>query len=307
MWKSQIYMVLLALCVAGCSETIPYELKLTSFEVSLSDGQDALPGSIDAPLQYVSGRNCTADSQCDDGESCADGQCSIQMKIDIQAIGSDGNPYPYDGWVHIDVTPGVVTPSTSYIEIKDGVATNIPVSLNRTIGKGHIWVEVDGFAPNESGQLFGQCNDGIDNDGNGVIDLADYGCLSKEDNLEGPVSLATGATETLIFANPTIRDVQYTPNSLATSPLQTQQVRVTDGTKVVVNVVANGFYLVDIEDQNEDGMYNGIFIFTFSKPQDIYYGDVVCEFSGSVDEYVGMTQVTFPSFEVYSKFTTRLL
>jgi len=300
MWKTRICLFLLVLGITGCSETIPYELKLTSFEVTLSSGQDELPGSAETPLQYVSGRNCTADAQCEDGESCTDGQCSIQILIDIQAMGSDGNPYPYNGWVHIDVTPGVVTPSSSYVELEDGVAKNVPVSLNRAIGKGNIWVEADGFAPAEPGQLFGQCNDGIDNDGNGVKDLGDYGCLSKDDNLEAPVSLATGASETLTFANPSIRDVQYTPNSLATSPLQTQQVRVTDGVKVVTNVVANGFYLVDIEDQSEDVMFNGIFIFTFSKPQGIYYGDVVCEFSGSVDEYVGMTQVTFPSFEVYS-------
>jgi hypothetical protein len=180
-----------------------------------------------------------------------------------------------------------------------GKLRSAEIYVNRAIGEAHIWAEQDGFSPKHA--RFGQCNDGEDNDGNGLVDLADPGCQSIEDDQEAQPTLATGTSETLWFANPRIRDIQLT-SRLALSPLVGQQVQVTGGRMVVTNVVANGFYLADLDDQKEDRYFNNIFIFTYSKPRFIEYGDVLCSFSGAVEEHVGMTQVVFPSYEDVYEF-----
>lgn len=282
--------------LGGCTKEVGLDHRLSSFSVSLSNNGEQTSGTEAEPLAYVSGRDCQGNQDCEPDQICKDGFCSSKLTIDITAIGTDGNTYPFTGVVHLDVTPGMVVPSSAYVLLVGGKATGVDVFLNRAIGKTNIWVEHDGFVPVPANLAFGQCNDGFDNNGNGLVDLADPGCMSASDDQESEPTMATGATETLFFDNPRIRDIQFTER-ISGSPLIGQQARVTEGRMVVVNVLANGFFVVDLDEQVPDRMYNGIFIFTFSKPKYIEYGDILCEFSGGVDEFVGMTQVVFPSYE----------
>ncbi len=292
-----------ALVVAACTVEHPVSPGLMSFAVSFAAGGEAPDtGTEEDPLEYVAGAPCSKDSQCPEGERCSEtGQCSMELRFDVVAMGRDGEPFNYRGPVHIRVTPGEVANQSEVFLMEGGEAENVVVNLVRGVGPTHVWFEQDGFQPLEwAGEevLYGQCSDGIDNDANGLVDQADPGCDGTDDDLEAPVNGSAGLSETLHFHDPTIRDVQQSA-SLVESPLQGRQAEISSGTLVVTNVVANGFYVVDLGANDEEVNYSGLFVFTFSKPQGIHYGDVICSVSGAVDEHVGHTQLTFPSFERY--------
>ena len=278
---------------AGCVTEYPLENGLMSFSVTFAastPGQVA--GSEEDRLTYVAGAECT--TSCPSGQVCSPaGQCSKRIVLDVEAIGRNGRRFPYRGPVHIRVTPGVITDESDVIIMDKGLSTDVTVHIAQAIGDTHVWLEQDGYLPTEL--PYGQCSDGIDNDNNQLVDQADPGCQGPDDDLEAPVTMATGVSPTLFFRDPRIRDIQQTP-LLATSPLVGDQVHVSAGNLVVTNVISNGFYAVDVADNVAGQLYNGLFVFTFSKPQGLEYGDQLCSISGAVQEHVGMTQLVFPSF-----------
>lgn len=284
----------LGLALGGCTKEFPLENDLFSFEVTLSGDPDL--GSEGDPLTYVAGSACSG--VCPDGQACVNGFCGMPVTFTAKAIGRNGNDWPHRGPVRLRVTPGIILESSDVVIMDEGVAEDITVHIARGLGPTHLWVEADGYLPLDAELDYGQCNDGIDNDHNGLIDLADAGCDDASDDLEAPVNLATGVSPTFHFDNPTVHDVQSTP-MLHESPLQGEQIRVSSGTLVVTNVTSNGFYVVDLRDNTPDKLFASMFVFTFSKPQGVDYGDRLCGFSGAVQEHVGMTQVVFPSYELY--------
>jgi hypothetical protein len=296
-------LVALAL-LAGCVDDKPFENDLFAFEVRLAAGtEDQFLGTEAQPLAFAGGASCTTDADCPNALQCVPnttGQrlCALTLRFDIQALGRDGLPFPYRGPIHVRSTPGELTGTGQYLVMDNGRLENVSVKVIRAIGPTHIWFEADGVLPRPATADYGQCSDGIDNDRNGLLDLADPGCADANDDLEAPVNLSTGVSPTLWFSNPRIRDIQFT-DSLRTSPLVGQQVQVSAGNLVVTNVISNGFYVVDLDENAADRLFNGLFVFTFSKPQDIYFGDKLCGFSGAVQEHVGQTQLVFPSFQPY--------
>ena len=292
----------LTLLAVGCTEQFALKNDLQSFVVTFTTTDPAQKlGSPAAPLGFISGQSCAA-TACENGETCVDGRCSRCFTIDARSLGKDGEAFPYSGMLHVDVTPGFVSPSTEYFEMKDGASKNIQVCLNRTSGATNIWVEHDGVVPKASGVQYGQCNDGADNDNNGLIDLADPGCKGVGDDLEGAVTLSTGLSPTMRFDTPRIRQLQRT-ELIRTSPMVDEEVLVDQGANVVTGVVGAGFYATDFGASPGDGPpFNSIFVFTFSAPKGIKLGDVVCSFAGGVQEHVGHSQVIFPSYEtLYEK------
>lgn len=288
-----------AAALAACQIEHPVTPGLLSFEVTFAEGSEAPPtGSPEAPLAFVAGSPCVASNDCPDGEVCSpDGACALELRFDVRAIGRDGETFNYRGPVHVRVTPGETGDESDHFQMEGGLAEDVVVHLLRGIGPTHVWFEVDGVLPKAPAQAYGQCSDGIDNDANGYVDLADPGCESAGDDLEAPVNGSTGLSPTFWFHDPTLRDVQSSA-SLLRSPLEGRQVQISSGTLVVTNVTAGGFYVVDVAANDEDG-FAGLFVFTFAKPEGVDYGDVLCGFSGAVDEHVGHTQLVFPSYEVY--------
>lgn len=291
---------------SGCVIDHPLLNDLLSFDVSFAETAPGQPTGTEAQrLPYVAGAACVNDGSCLDGQVCVDhvdgGKvCAVRYIFDIEALGRDGDAFPYRGPLHIRVTPGIVADGRDIITMDGGSLSAVEVHVARAIGKTHIWFEADGFLPKPDGQIYGQCSDGVDNDANGLVDLADPGCQSADDDAEAKVNPATGISATLWFADPTIRDLQWQdPPSLSSSPLVGEQAQVSAGTLVVTNVVNNGFYLVDLADNVPGRLFNGLFVFTFSKPDGVLYGDKICGVSGAVQEHVGQTQLVFPSYEVY--------
>ena len=308
--------LLLGVVASGCVVEHPMVNDLLSLEVRFDDETpDQATGSEEARLDFVSGKACLADTSCPEGQRCIDGVagriCTRRYVFDVIAYGRDGAAYPYSGPVSLRVTPGVVANGETSFTMVDGRLDNVEVYLARSFGHAHVWFEVDGYVARPDSADYGQCSDGIDNDANGLVDLADPGCLDASDDVEAPVSYASGVSPSLWFANPTLRDLQQAdPIVISTSPLVGEQVTVSQGNLIVSNVVNNGFYVIDLDQNIEDQLFASLFVFTYSKPKgpilpgeelpiQLKYGDKICGFSGAVQEHVGHTQVVFPTFEVY--------
>jgi hypothetical protein len=288
----------LALLLGGCTDILRSQVKLQAFAVSLTD--EASPqetGTPESPLPFVSGSACATTAVCPPGEECRDGRCSRCYRLDVRAMDTKAEPIGFSSLLHVAVTPGFVSGSTEYFDMTDGAAEGVEVCVNRASGATHLWIEHDGMVPRPDDVNYGQCNDGLDNDDNGLIDLADPGCLGVQDNLEARSTGVSGVSEQLFFSNPRIHEVQQT-TLVRTSPLRGLQVRVEEGEMIVTNVVANGFYATDMARLSAGEPYSSIFIFTFSVPEGVILNDRLLYFSGAVEEHVGQTQVVFPSFAV---------
>ncbi|MDP6944429.1 MAG: hypothetical protein QF464_09795, partial [Myxococcota bacterium] len=289
-----------ALSTSGCVVEHPLVNDLLSFEIQFSaTAPDQPAGTEGDRMDFVSGSTCLSDAGCLEGQECvggADGKvCARRYVFDVVAYGRDGEPFPYRGPITVRVTPGVVADGETRHLMEDGRIDGLEVYLARSFGHTHVWVEADGYWPRPDAASYGQCSDGLDNDANGLVDLADPGCRDETDDIEAPVSLASGVSPGLWFADPTLRDLQRSdPIVISTSPLVGEQVQVARGNLVVTNVVNNGFYVVDLEHNQPDALFTSLFVFTYSKPKDLLYGDKLCGFSGAVQEHVGHTQVVFP-------------
>jgi len=311
-----------AVVLAACTTIIEEPNALHSFDVALSEGDNLHTGTAKAPVDYISGTSCAtqacpgteecigycaisgvscaSDGECPTGEYCAK-ICAKPVYLDVRALGRDGLPFPDAGdlWVHVSVVPGMVPPPYRYFQLDAGRIEKAKVYIAQAVGTSHIWVEDVGmgFSPD----LYGQCNNGQDDDNDGWIDLADPDCLQADDPRESPASFATGLSPPFYFESPRIWHIQYT-DQVSTSPLDGQNVQVDEGRMVVTNIVANGFFVTDLDfqkpilDSGLSGYYNSFFFYTFNKPEGIRYGDVLCYFSGGVVEYEGNTQMTFPTY-----------
>lgn len=319
---------------AACVDLEPTAVKLQSFRVTLSSNPNQEPGTPDAPLPYLSGKlcgktacqdsamcgtgemclgycettgtSCTEDSDCPQRQACVE-RCTGLMFVDIEAMGNDGGHFDYEGPIRLDVSPGFLPPSEALQEMKNGHLEKVPVYIASASGKTNVWAIQDGYrrrTDDTDHWYFGQCNDGVDNDDNGQIDLADPGCQDERDDVEAPVEGAMGVSPDIWFALPSMRSIQGTP-ALIHSPLDGQDVTVREGDLVVTSVTNSGLYITDMRynvdtlENGEPGYYNSIFLYTWSTPEGVRQGDFLCRFSGGVIEFQGNTQLTFPSFEPF--------
>lgn len=345
--KNKTLPVFLLLCLLGtaaCETVYKDPNDLHSFQVTFGDGPNSLgTGTPVAPMQYVSGRSCGTtpcptgedcigfcslsgaacdlDAECGNLDYCAM-RCAAPVYLDIQAMGTDGEPFDpeeyykkkgdpragNDLWVHVKIVPGFVPPPYQYVKLVNGKAMSVKTYVAQAIGQTHLWVEDLGVGPPQ--EQYGQCNNGVDDDKDGFIDVVDPDCVDSSDPLEFPPTFATGLSTPLYFETPTIKHIQFT-EQVASSPLEDQDILVDKGNLVVTNVVANGFFVADLDDAPgmttfasveeclQHAPFNGFFLYTFNKPQGVNYSDTICTFSGGVVEYQGNTQMTFPSFDVY--------
>jgi hypothetical protein len=113
----------------------------------------------------------------------------------------------------------------------------------------------------------------------------------------GANPFAVGATPTLYFQNPRVSDVQRPISGIGRSgdsPLSGSSVTIDRGTNIVVHVSNNGFYVVDREERE----FNSIFAFNFSRPEGLRRGDKLLRFGGNISEFLGLTEINFPSWDV---------
>ncbi len=270
----------------GCGPTdihIDWSQRPTSFRVRLESN----PSSQDKPLALTS---------------------NVTLTVDIQALSAGPGKAVMKGfskWVHLYVRPGylqVISPKGAYnpprslekggyVYVKNGEISGVKVKITKAFGKTRIWAEDNGFVPPTVSGTTAECADGKDNNGNGLIDMADPGCLMAMDHSEEPGTGAAGVTGTIWFNTPKISDVQGHADA---SPYPHEEVNITRGFMVVTRVTNSGFYVTDVTDKTG---YNSIYVYSYHMPAFLRACDHITDLRGTVGEFYGFTELNFPSWQ----------
>lgn len=284
--------------------------------LTLQDGSP-LPGA-DAPL-CLDLRGINPD--------CPQGQF---FKVNVEAIKPDGQrDTTFNRYVRVSVLPGTVVSVTSppegvgqgrsdgrNIQLVNGYASEQTVHVVGAFGPARLLVEDIGYQPGDptNPQKPPLCADGIDNDGDGLIDYpADPSCAFSNDDTEDSGSFASGASPVINYSLPTIAQAQGftngTPFAQEGITVETRAPRA----QVVVSRISNGgFYVTDV-DVTTDAQGNevvtakpfgSLFVFNFGLPEGVLVCDRLTYLGGTMDEFFGYTEMTFPSFEI-EPFDTR--
>ncbi len=131
--------------------------------------------------------------------------------------------------------------------------------------------------------------------------------VSDEGTAAEPGSFASGSTDAIYTRLPTVAQVQAS-DSTVESPLEHQYVHFlgydpelpeSARRELVVTTITNdGFYVTDRSDPA--GSYNSLFVFSFSRPDDLLVGDRLSKLTGIVSEFLGFTELQFPTWAVES-------
>lgn len=260
-------LVLLAGCV---DEYVDVETGLSSFAVELVD--TSAGGSADEPVPAP--REIT------------------RVRIRAQAYGTDGQPFAWNGTARVKVTPGITVPSRFPIEFKDGVG-EADVAILAVHSETRLWVI---------------------------------------DDTAGAASHAVGVTPAIQFDEPTLADI----NSIPPQGDNTTSFYVKGGVRgdfvrmerdgfafadrastddactladpgatkrdlIVTATTATGFYVTDLAEPAHPtlpGNFGHIFVFNFNFPEGLEVGDRLHALEGTIQEFSGNTQITFPTYRV---------
>jgi len=131
--------------------------------------------------------------------------------------------------------------------------------------------------------------------------------LSDEGTSAEPGSFATGSTQAIYTQLPTIAQVQQS-DSTVESPLQHSYVPFlgwdhalpeAERRQLIVQTITNdGMYITDMSDP--PGSFNSMFVFSFSRPEGVQVGDRLSKLAGIVSEFLGFTELQFPTWTVES-------
>jgi hypothetical protein len=231
-----------------------------------------------------------------------------KIDINIQVIPETRG---FDGFVNVAVVPGNVISLASEsadvlrtnIRVKAGGLTPAQVEIEGAYSETRLWVEDVGLQPDPLQTA--ACDDGIDNDGDGLIDHPqDPGCYLRNDGSEEPGTHAVGVSDPILFANPRIANVQ---GCKLVPDLERQSVYVDRGVMWVTAVTSNGFYVTDASFMEgacdplsgccDEGRYSHIYAFNFNTPYNMRVCDRLDVITGIVGDFYGFTELNFPSWE----------
>lgn len=273
---------LLSLAAIGCSPE-PTEISgVSSFEIHIVRVNGEEPPTLDEPLPANIGLFDEA------------------WDFEIVALDPFGKPVDFDGYGRALVEPGAVTGISGEgsvgrnIAFVDGKAAGTAL-VTAVYGPSRLWVEDVGYVPVPP-DAPPRCADGADDDNDGLVDYpADPGCAFADDDTETPGTFAAGVSAPVHYALPRIADIQGTGTE---TPYPFEGIRVnTEGRRVIVTRVASdGFYATDID--GPEGASNSIFAFNFSTPSGMRVCDQLVYFSGTLSEFFGFTELSFPSYDV---------
>ncbi len=168
------------------------------------------------------------------------------------------------------------------------------VTLAGTFGESRLWVEDVGYAPAAPGEV-PVCSNGADDDGDVTTDFPnDPGCAFADDMTEEEGTLLSGVSQVVYYDLPTLAEIQ---GYGATSSFEAVAVlikTVAPSEVVVTRVSANGFY---VSDRNEPE-YGHLYAYNFNAPAGMRVCDRLTFLGGTVAEFFGFTEISFPSYEV---------
>ncbi len=261
----------IALLLAACGEK-SYEEPLpqiVDFEILFPRGYEV--GTAETPLPFPSA-------------------VPARVPIRIVARGADGQPFrQFNGTVRLDVEPGEIPRTANRVRVKDGVA-DATAEIRYAFGPTRIWVEDAGEDPELD------CANEKDDDEDDLVDAADPDCGRAREPAPAHATQATGISPSLRFAEPRIRELQLAPRCTTDTPLGGETVTIANGKFIVTGTTQAGLYVTDLD--GPAGGHNSVFLFTHSSPGDVRRGDRLCSISGNAAEFIGNTQLNFPSFEL---------
>ncbi|MFO0763113.1 MAG: hypothetical protein U0359_42140 [Byssovorax sp.] len=279
--------------LAGCSSSASTDLGPPSFHIVITavDGHappDLTKDPPDAPLPANLGDRFE------------------DWSFTIEARSPEGELVPFDGMVRLSTRPGAIDHLEGEgaigrnIQIKGGKAQGV-AKVTAVYGPSRIWVEDLGYIPAAPGKK-PACSDGIDNDGDVVIDFpADPGCAFADDDSEEGGSYAAAVSGPVAYALPTLSDAQGR-GTATPYPFEALELNADAPAHLVVTRVASdGFYVTDINPKEMDpvtGGYNHMFAFNFSTPAGMRVCDRVTYLSGTINEFFGFTELNFPSYQL---------
>jgi hypothetical protein len=259
-------LAMMLMTVAGCTETGAPVEGTQSLEVTLVSPAD--PGAIDRRLDS-SARTVMFDIVARDAANAVDSGFAGTVNVYAQFLGT--------------LTPNFGEVPLAAITLTAGEARGVTLALPNVFGPTVVWID-NGSAPGPSYE-------------------------------HGPV---TGTSPTLWYPDPHIIDLQ-TPrdldglDALTATPLQDKQVTVigsrhgATGRLVVTSVFAQGYTVSDVNCTGEAAAppctaegFDHALVFTFSAPRDgnfrpLEVGQVIDGFAGGLTEFVGLTEIGFPS------------
>ncbi len=191
------------------------------------------------------------------------------FRLNIQAYGRDKEiDSSFSGALTVHVTTGSIDSSPT-LSLSDGRAT-ATISVKSAYDALRIWV-------------------------------------SDEGTDEEPGSFASGAAPTVYILPPTVAQMQES-DSVIESELEHSYVPIlgwdpdlpeAQRRQLLVTTVTNdGFYVTDTSD--DPGSYNSLFVFTFSRPDEIVEGARLSQLAGIIEEFLGFTEMQFPTYSVDS-------
>lgn len=290
--------LLVASCVTRRGiETDTFRLRVS---VTRADGSP-LPGPDDEALCLdLRGYN----------RECTDGGAFL---VTVEAVDLfNRRDEAFNSYVRLNVRPGTLLSVTGdraegrNVRLEAGIAESQLIRVTGAYGDAIVWADDLGYTPVDPAALTPACSDSLDNDGDGLADFPnDPDCAFANDDTETGGTYASGVSGPLRFRLPTVGEAQGLG---ATSPydqegvtLETRESRV-----VVTRIASDGFYVADVEPADPaapDGPlrqkpYGGLFVFSFNLPAGVAVCDRVGDISGTIVEFFGFTELTFPSFKI---------
>lgn len=293
-----------ALLGAACAVTGELKDDTARLEISVTkvDGE-AVPG-VDDPA-------------CVDLRGAAK-NCPIEQPylVTIEAKKPNGErDTSFNGYARISVTPGTLASVEGdsavgrNVQLAGGIAENVTVKITGSYGATRLLAEDVGYVPLNPNERLPGCADGVDNDNDGLTDFpADPGCAFANDDTEQSGTFASGVSGPIVYKLPTVPEA----NGLgAATPYPEEGVEIdtnSPGIEVIVTRVStDGFYVADLAvTRDEAGEvlsskqndYGSLFVFNFGVPPGMRVCDKLTLLTGTMTEFFGYTEMSFPSFRV---------
>jgi hypothetical protein len=297
---------LAALALLGASCVTRNGIELDTFRlrvtVTRADGSP-LPGPGDDALCLdLRGYN----------PACTDGGA---FRVTVEAIDLfNQRDVAFNRYVRLSIRPGTLLSVEGdrsegrNVRLEGGIAEAQLIRVTGAYGDTIVWADDLGYTPVDPNAVAPACSDNVDNDGDGLVDFpTDPDCAFANDDSEVGGTYASGVSAPLRFRLPTVGEAQGLG---ARSPYDQEGVTLetVKSQLMVTRIASDGFYVSDVEPDPDPALaaagvlrqkpFGGLFVFSFSLPPGIAVCDRVGDLSGTITEFFGFTELTFPSFKV---------
>jgi hypothetical protein len=316
-WSTRVlFAVTLLLFACSTSCVVDRKIKQDTYRIQVNitqiDGTEVPP--VDQPM-CIDLRGNSPANIC---------PATSTFQVSLQAIGPTGQvDTSFTRFARLSIRPGSLLTIEGdgadgrNVLLTQGVSAPQKITVTGTFGDTRVWAEDTGYVPVDplnSGTL-PKCSNGIDDDGDGLLDYpADPGCEFANDDSEEGGTYAAGVSAALNFRIPTVAEVQglgpATPFSeeAITIAASGNDIYGKPVDVVITRLSNNGFYVADVEPNFEPATgartsviqkdYGSLFVFNFSTPPGLRVCDKITFLSGTITEFFGYTEMSFPSYEI---------